>query len=150
MEDYIKGNKLSLLILISLLDRSIARSSKEDYFFKKNLEIYTNLWPKAAKVTIPAIQGIPVPVAGATPKKTVSETNQYTGTVTWVNNNDVPLGNGATFVAGTKYKAIITLTHKAGYTLHGVAANFFTVAGASTSNPVNTGIITAVFPAASF
>jgi formylglycine-generating enzyme required for sulfatase activity len=38
------------------------------------------------------------------------------------------------------------LTPKAGYTLTGVAANTFTVAGASATNAVNSGVVTAVFP----
>ncbi|MEA5038837.1 MAG: S-layer homology domain-containing protein, partial [Clostridiaceae bacterium] len=53
-----------------------------------------------------------------------------------------------TFAASTSYTATITLTAKAGYTLTGVAADFFTVAGAdSVSNSIDSGVITAVFPA---
>jgi len=52
-----------------------------------------------------------------------------------------------TFLPATAYTATITLTAKAGYTLTGVAANFFTVAGAtSDTNPINSGVVTAVFP----
>ena len=44
--------------------------------------------------------------------------------------------------------ATVTLTPKVGYKLDGVAANFFTVAGAaSVSNGANSGVVTAVFPA---
>jgi hypothetical protein len=51
------------------------------------------------------------------------------------------------FEEATEYRATITLTTKAGYTLQGVAANSFTVAGAtSTSNDANSGVIIAVFP----
>jgi hypothetical protein len=46
------------------------------------------------------------------------------------------------------YTATITLTAKTGYTLTGVTANFFTVAGAtSVSNSADSGVVTAVFPA---
>jgi len=54
---------------------------------------------------------------------------------------------GGTFAAFTTYTATITLTAKTGYTLQGVTANYFTVAGArSSSNAANSGIVTAVFP----
>jgi hypothetical protein len=46
------------------------------------------------------------------------------------------------------YTATIKLTPKEGYTLTGVAKDFFTVAGATkVSNPAGSGVITAVFPA---
>jgi hypothetical protein len=58
------------------------------------------------------------------------------------------VGNPATFSYSTAYTATITLTPKTGYTLTGVAANFFTVAGAtSVSNSAGNGVVTAVFPA---
>jgi hypothetical protein len=66
----------------------------------------------------------------------------YTGTVSWS-------GSPSTFAEGTIYTATITLTPTSGYTLTGVNANFFTVAGAtSVSHDANSGVITAVFPAA--
>jgi hypothetical protein len=53
-----------------------------------------------------------------------------------------------TFAANTPYTATITLTTKAGYTLQGVGANSFTVAGATTvTNAADSGVVTAVFPA---
>jgi hypothetical protein len=55
-------------------------------------------------------------------------------------------GSGGTFAASTAYTATITLTAKTGYTLQGVAANYFTVAGAIANNDANSGVITAVFP----
>jgi len=92
-------------------------------------------------IDIAAIPGVTAPVTGATPVTTITATAEYTGTVAWA-------GNPATFVAGTAYTATITLTPTAGYTLTGVAANFFTVAGTSTpaTNAVNSGVVTAVFP----
>lgn len=92
-------------------------------------------------VTEPAMGGVTVPVVGETPVTAITEGKQFTGTVTW--SPEV-----STFAASTVYTAAITLTPKAGYKLDGVAANFFTVAGAtSVSNGANSGVVTAVFPA---
>ncbi|MCX6770685.1 MAG: hypothetical protein NTX79_01380 [Candidatus Micrarchaeota archaeon] len=91
-------------------------------------------------VNISALQGVAAPVIGAAPVATITETAQYTGTVTWS-----PANNP--FAGGTIYTATIALTPKAGYTLTGVPANFFTVAGATTTaNAINSGVVTAVFP----
>jgi len=92
-------------------------------------------------IDIAAIAGVTVPVKGATPVTTITATDQYTGTVTW---SGVPV----TFLPATTYTATITLTAKPGYTLNGVPADFFTVAGTSSdTNPINSGVISAVFPA---
>jgi hypothetical protein len=90
-------------------------------------------------VSIAAIPGVTVPARGATPDLTVTETAQYTGTVAWA-----PVHSP--YAASTVYTATITLTAKAGYTFTGVAANSFTVAGATATNTVNSGVVTAVFP----
>ena len=92
-------------------------------------------------INIKAIQGITVPASGATCVAAITNTDQYTGTVTWD-----PAHGHKTFEAYTNYKATITLTAKHGYTLAGVGANFFTVAGATTTNSANSGVITAIFP----
>ena len=107
-----------------------------------NSGVVTAVFPAiAATVNIAAIKGVTVPAAGGTPASAITENSQYSGTVTW--NPD-----HATFAGSTEYKATIILTVKSGYTLEGVAANFFTVAGASSvSNSANSGVITAVFPA---
>jgi len=93
-------------------------------------------------IDIAAIAGI-APKAGAVPATTIAETAQYTGTVSWSPNNNP-------FIFDTVYTATITLTAKTGFTLQGVPANFFTVAGTTAvSNAANSGVITAVFlPAA--
>jgi hypothetical protein len=91
-------------------------------------------------ITIAAINGVTAPIEGGTPVTAITQTAQYTGTVTWA-----PAVSG-TFAANTAYTATITLTAKTGYTLQGVASNFFTVAGATASNVANSGSITAVFP----
>ena len=94
-------------------------------------------------VTEPAIVGVTAPVVGETPVTAITEGKQFTGTVTW--SPDLVDGK---FGPQTVYTATITLTPKAGYKLDGVAANFFTVAGAtSVSNEANSGVVTAVFPA---
>jgi hypothetical protein len=97
--------------------------------------------PDSTVINIAAIKGVTAPAMGGTPVKAITPTDQYTGTVTWN-------GSPSTFAASTMYTATITLSPKEGYILTGVAANFFTVAGAMlTSNNANSGIITAVFPA---
>ena len=94
-------------------------------------------------VTRAAIEGVTVPVVGETPVKAIANGEQFAGTVTW----SPDLVNGK-FGPQTVYTATITLTPKVGYKLDGVAANFFTVAGAtSVSNGANSGVVTAVFPA---
>lgn len=94
-------------------------------------------------VTEPAIGGVTAPVVGETPVTAITEGKQFTGTVTW--SPDLVDGK---FGPQTVYTATITLTPKAGYKLDGVAANFFTAAGAtSVSNGANSGVVTAVFPA---
>ena len=92
-------------------------------------------------VTEPAIGGVTAPVVGETPVTAITEGKQFTGAVTWS-------PRVSTFAASTVYTATITLTPKSGYKLGGVAANFFTVAGATNvSNGANSGVVTAVFPA---
>jgi uncharacterized repeat protein (TIGR02543 family) len=108
-----------------------------------NSGVVTAVFPQtgAAVVNIAAISGIAVPALGDTPVAGIIENEQYTGTVTWS-----PAVSG-TFAALTAYTATITLTAKTNNTLQGVAANFFTVAGAtSVRNAVNSGVVTAVFP----
>ena len=93
------------------------------------------------KITTAAIEGVTAPVKGAKPVSKITG-DQFTGTVTWSPTVD------NTFAASTAYTATITLTPKAGYKLDGVAANFFTVEGAtSVSNSANSGVVTAGFPA---
>jgi hypothetical protein len=100
--------------------------------------------PKSAVINIAAIRGVTAPVRGETPVTAITPTDQYTGTVTW--GGSPHTGSVTTFAASTTYTATITLTAKKGYTLRGVAADFFTVAGAEAANAANSGVITAVFP----
>ena len=94
-------------------------------------------------VTIAAVQGVSPPVTGGTPATTITETAQFTGTISWS-----PAVPESGFVQGTQYTATITLTPKAGFTMQNVSANFFTVAGATATNPAGSGTISAVFPPA--
>ena len=91
-------------------------------------------------ISIAAIEGVTAPASGETPVTAITPTAQYTGTVSWN-------GSPATFAESTAYTATITLTAKSGFTLQGVAADFFTVAGATVNNAANSGTVTAVFPA---
>jgi uncharacterized repeat protein (TIGR02543 family) len=95
-------------------------------------------------VTALSIGGVTAPVRGATPVTTVTTATGYTGTVTWAAGGTPLVGN---FAAGTVYTATITLSAAAGYTFTGVSANSFTVSGATATNLINSGVITAVFPA---
>jgi hypothetical protein len=92
-------------------------------------------------VDIPAVEGVTVPdVDEEDPSTVVTETAQYTGTVSWSPDDD-------DFRYSTVYTATITLTPKTGYTLIGVPQDFFSVAGADTvTNNADSGVITAVFP----
>ena len=87
------------------------------------------------------IHGINYPVTGKGPPARNIDSTQYSGIVNW--NPDV----SDEFAAGISYTATITLTAKSGYTLQGVEADFFKVAGViSVTNAANSGIVTAVFP----
>jgi hypothetical protein len=110
--------------------------------FNANSGVITAVFPQTVAniINIAAIQGVTVPVTGGIPVTSITENEQYSGTVTWSPNHSA-------FAATTQYTATIRLTAKTGYTLQGVTANFFTVAGAmSVSFNVNSGVITAMFP----
>ena len=95
----------------------------------------------AAPITNSVITGVNVPVTGATPVSSVTADTQFTGSITWS-------GSPSTFPAGTIETATITLTPTSGFTLTGVSANHFSVAGATTvTNALNSGVVIAVFPA---
>ena len=102
--------------------------------------------PIGTTINISNIQGIIAPVIGETPVSTITETSQYTGTVSWSPNH-------ATFEVSTAYIATITLTAKDGFTFQGVGTDFFNIygiVGATVSNTENVGIITVLFPTTKF
>lgn len=100
------------------------------------------------QITTAAIGGVTAPVKAAAPVTTVTATAEYTGVVAW---KETVSGDavGATFKAATAYTAIVTLTPKAGKTLIGVNANFFTIANglAAATNAANSGVVTVNFAA---
>jgi hypothetical protein len=97
---------------------------------------------KPMVINIAAIEGVTVPVTDEPPVTTVTDTEQYTGTVTWS-----PAIENETFAAETAYTATIILEAKPGYTLQGVQSNFFTVAGAAPlTYTANSNEVKAVFP----
>ena len=96
--------------------------------------------PDLDPITTLAIGGVNIPVAGGTPVTTITPTPQFTGTVTWQPNHP-------TFQTETVYTATITLMPEPGYTLDGIRADRFTVAGATVTHDANSPVITAVFPA---
>ena len=97
--------------------------------------------PKEIVINIPGIPGITAPVTGATPVTSIDPTTQYTGTVAWS-----PAISGGSFAGEEEYTATITLTPTAGYTLQGVAADSFTVAGGVAVNAANSGVVEVKFP----
>ncbi|MCL2356162.1 MAG: glycoside hydrolase family 11 protein [Defluviitaleaceae bacterium] len=108
----------------------------------------------AAPVTAFAITGVTAPVTGAAPATAaagggVAPNVQWTAAIQWFPGatGGTALAAGATFSSDSVYRAVITITPAAGYTLDGVAANAFTVAGATATNAANAGVVTAVFPA---
>lgn len=113
--------------------------AEDDTYVAYNKSITGGLVIIPSPITIAAITGVEVPRIGRTPVIAITETAQYTGMVTWS-----PVVTS--FASNTVYTATITLTPKTGYTLSGITENFFTVAGATTTNEANSGIVTAVFP----
>ena len=110
-----------------------------------NLRPIRAFGPPLATISVAAIAGVTAPVTGATPVTTTTAGTGYTGTVSWTSSGVALVGN---FAGATTYTATITLTPTSGYTLTGVVANFFTVAGAtSVTNSADSGEIIAVFPA---
>lgn len=92
-----------------------------------------NLFMHEQTITLLAIPGIPAPEAGAPVIRSIN-TEQYTGTISWS-----PAENP--FTVTTVYTASIVLTPEDGYTLTGVEANNFTLAGASSvTNDTNNGM----------
>jgi hypothetical protein len=84
--------------------------------------------------------GLTPPSTGSRPVSTITQDTEFTGTVTWSN-------NPTRFGAIGYETATVTLTPTPNYTLVGVRANFFTVAGAlSVSHDANSGSVTVTFP----
>jgi hypothetical protein len=89
-----------------------------------------------------AIAGLTAPVKAAVPDRVIPATDLYTAEVEWT-----PYPANNVFAAATEYTAKISLIPKPGYTKTGITHDFFTVAGATAANEVDSGVVTAVFPA---
>jgi len=154
------GMQYTVKILIGPASGYTFEGLPEDFFYACGIkgtnpssnfgEVYVTIefpkLPDGSVTNVPInalnIQGVAVPVRGVAPTTTLTATDQYTATISWS-----PTVSG-TFAADTAYTATITLTAKTPtYTLTGVQANSFKVAGADTvTNAANSGVITAVFP----
>ena len=121
--------------------------------FAGKLATLTVVFPATnPKISTSAINGVTVPVNGATPSTSVSATSEYTASLVWKEKSLVDPVTYSEFTGAFKpsrtYQATITLTPKTGYTLCGVVSNFFSVTGAlSYTNTESSGIVTAEFPA---
>ena len=138
------------VVIVNFIDGGFGIGSKDTPRKVRVVRAFSDAYPAGfpatpATISVAAIAGVTAPVLGATPVSTTTAITGYTGTVTWASSGGALVGN---FAAATTYTATITLTPISDYTLTGVGANFFTVAGAtSATNSANTGVITAVFPA---
>ena len=117
---------------------TLSGAQAENYIKPVNYTTATGVITRAI-INASSIAGVAAPISGAIPTATIIATTQYTATISWN-------GNPSTFSVGTVYTATITITPKTGYILSGVPANFFTVAGATTTNSINSGVVSAVFP----
>ena len=93
-----------------------------------------------AVISLFSITTIDVPKNHRVPDVESIETDEYTASVSWSPSDEY-------FENGVVYTATITITPKLGYTLTGVPANAFTVTGATATNSINEGVISAVYPA---
>ena len=101
----------------------------------------TEATPDSA-INLSEIPGVVMPVRSEAPITTTIDTVQYSGTISWSPSDSV-------FKANTVYTATIALTPKFGFTLDGVPLNYFKIAGATLTNNINSGVVSAIFPATS-
>ena len=101
----------------------------------------------SATINARNIMDVIPPRTGNTPVRYITTSSQYSGAVAWTPNH-------STFQANTTYTATITLTPRHGWTLDGVAANWFriftptgTAEQANTAHAAGSGVITKTFPA---
>ncbi|ADY12519.1 ice-binding family protein [Sphaerochaeta globosa] len=98
-------------------------------------------------ISAKAITGLTAPVTGESPVTAITNTIEYTSSsVTWTKADLTVLAPEGTYEVDTVYIATITLVPVTGYTLTGVTENFFTVEGATATNAIDIGVVTAVFP----
>ncbi len=136
-----KRKLLLLVVAVSLLSCNNVLMDTYDERWKD--EAVNSATDGSQEITA-AISGVTAPVLGATPVTKITDTDQYTGTVSW----DGGWSWSSRFGGNKAYTATITLTAKSGYSFTGIAANHFTIAGAtSVLNSAGSGVVTAVFPA---
>jgi hypothetical protein len=89
------------------------------------------------------IFGLTAPITCNTPDTDIIETPEYLGTVVW---QGISNPSSFVFAPDTQYTATITITPKSPYQITGTPKNKFVVDGAlTTTNPINSGTVTAVF-----
>jgi len=90
-------------------------------------------------IDVKAIMGIAIPVPGEEPLKAIPEMPTFTGTISWVPDDEF-------FIPGVEYTATITLVSKTGFTFSKVPANHFEIDGAAeVSNLAGSGVIIVKF-----
>lgn len=104
------------------------------------------------RINYPQLRDIMPPRTGNKPVTSINTSSQYTATVEWSPND-------AIFKPDTVYTATVNLTPRPGWTLNGVAANWFRIynptgtgsgatgTGYGTTHAAGSGIITKTFPA---
>ena len=100
-----------------------------------------------ARVNLPNVNGVAVPVKNAEAVKKITSTAQYSGSVSWS-----PALTDGKFAADTAYTATISLKAKEHYTFTGLTSSFFKVEGSNNVSCTigadgSTATVTAVFPA---
>ncbi|MBU4439263.1 MAG: leucine-rich repeat protein, partial [Firmicutes bacterium] len=104
----------------------------------------TGLVTVKSNVLIPEINGITVPFDGDHPVMAITETDQYSGTVTW-KQDATALTADSVFDGSKRYTATITLSLKPPYAAAMISNSYFTVAGAIAYNSNLSTMITATF-----
>jgi hypothetical protein len=117
-------------------------SAENSEYKLKIISISLDVPDLSVTVNLAEIPGVTVPIKDQVPVTAITDTPQYTGTIAWT----PAVAEGGTFATDTAYTATITLTAKEGFTFTGVAEDFFTVTGATATNPADSGVVTAVFP----
>jgi len=119
---------------------TLAGTTGNSTYYNATSYVAANFTISKAPITTAAIL-VTAPVTGSTPINSTSDNGQFSTSIAWS-------GSPGTFAASTSYTATITISPDANYTVTGVAANFFTVTGAtSVTNSANSTTVTAVFPA---
>jgi len=97
--------------------------------------------PTSASLIGTTITGVTAPAIGAVPTTIIPAATGYTSAISWASLADGTTSSAvklvSSFAANTTYAAIITLTPTKGYTVAGLPANAFTLAGATGATVTN-------------